>query len=222
MSTESNKRKDAPDTTELPVCKKFCAANADIVLKSTKRDADPDTGSSARPVTLFRVHSEDLKRMSVVFRDMLELGDNAHPGEGNVIELPEDSWVLEKLLLLNNTDIDALPDLHSRYVLSLLRLHEAAAKYAMAGTQVLLESEIRYVYCDIVQAGRLMFADAFTPDTSFRRQSLHMRHGYMRTPSYTIEQSSQQLRKSACCSILLRLGRCSRQTAPSVAHLWSL
>ena len=144
MSTESNKRKDAPDTADLPVCKKFCSDNADIVLKSTKSDMDPDTGFNGQPATLFRVNSEDLKRMSVVFRDMLTLGNNAQPGKGSVIDLPEDAWVLENLLLLNSTDIDD--------TLNLLRVHEAAAKHAMASTQVLLESEIRYVYCNSIQA----------------------------------------------------------------------
>ena len=126
MSTESNKRKDAPDTAaDLPVCKRFCVENADIVLKSTKRVLDWEKGVADQPAMLFRVHSEDLKRMSVVFRDMLTLGAEMQSAASDVIELPEDTWVLRNLLLLNSSDIEDQPDIHDYQVLSLLRLHEA-------------------------------------------------------------------------------------------------
>ena len=126
-----------------PVSKRFCADDADIVLRSTVRPADDDRGLEELPATLFRVNSEDLKRMSVVFRDMLVLGESRNDNDD--IELSEDAWQLEQLLSLNSADIDQHPDLFNYNVADLLRLHKPAVKYAMVGIQTLTELAMRYV-----------------------------------------------------------------------------
>lgn len=139
----SKRKASYPSCERCPASKRFCGEDAEVVLQSTARPAHEQHGSctSALPATLFRVRSEDLKRMSVVFRDMLTLGENH--SEGDVVELQEDAWQLEQLLLLNSSEIDDHPDVFGYNVSELLRLHKPAVKYAMVGIQSLTEGAMR-------------------------------------------------------------------------------
>lgn len=90
------------------------------------------------------MRSEDLQRISIVFRDMIALGGNS--SRNDVIDLSEDAWQLEQLFSLNSLEIDEHPDISEYTVSKLLSLHMPAVKYAMVGIQSLVEMAMRYVH----------------------------------------------------------------------------
>lgn len=146
MSTDSNKRKDGPEHADEPVCKRFCADDADIVLRSAKTSAEDSPTKKEEPATLFRVKSRDLRRMSAIFEDMLELGQSAG-ASNDVIQLPEGAWVLERILQMNDRNIDNHPDLFTYMTETLLRLHRVAVKYELSATQHNIETTLRSAPC---------------------------------------------------------------------------
>ena len=155
MVTESNKRKDAPDTADqpdLPVCKRFCADDAAIVRKDAKHTPISDENTRQLLLGLSRVPYDDMKRMSDGFQNLSKASRDVDLSQADARDLTEHACVLEQVLLLTDLAGDEQLDVRSLHAQDLLGGHRAALRYEMANVLEAIELGLRYVYRKLIAA----------------------------------------------------------------------
>lgn len=132
-------------STDIRINDVFNALDADIILRSAAIPAEMSPTEKAEVCEDFRVHKQQLAQLSVVFRDMLEVGTDtatAHASDLPVIQLEEGAAVIGGMLRYTSADVDFWPDMADISASMVIALWNAALKYQIPALQYATETDL--------------------------------------------------------------------------------